>query len=812
MRSEKALGVPSTGRALSILWHFRHELAAVTVAGIAAFYIVRTIMGYPHPPGADGGQWLGIAHGMLGTGVSSIAPLNYPPLYFLLLSLLWKLTGDPIAALQASIAVIVFLIPLSAYATYALITRDRRGALLFSVLIAFCFPFYEMLDWGAYPSLFSFVFLLPAFAFLVRSSLKDAPRREHLLLGLFAGLTFLTHPLSALLFSMVALSYFVLLQIGFRDRKWFVSILKSALPVFGLLVAPYYLLRVATSGTGAASGTLIPNYLLSVPAYPFSTFFFPLVPWPWRKLFPFTSDFAVLLIAVVSLLALYPLGAIVRRRTLPPGAFLVLRTVGRERATRASLLFVSTLLVSLLTPLLMWKSGIYTDYSRFGFYACFPLASVAAAAGSRMLSVESWSAALAWLHRRMPSKVLRMLSRKIAAAGDPVRAEEPARSSSDGRKAPLARLSRPRLARLAAAAILWIVVTLPLQAYASFSLDYHQKTAAYYSQYNEPADVDLARWAAANSDRGDLFVLAPGFGNDFWFEGLSGRPAVGYTWENNVYYENQVLTNRDLLHIFGSRYGAAGGSLEMVTPGAGDWQPTRFRLLAYDGMGSHVALDMIDSESYLVVDGNRRESFSGFAESGMTAVRTPLGEDGFSVDSALPFDGTRLTRTAVALPDGVDLRLRSTGPNGGATSFVLTLRPTTPACGIVAEPGSLTIGVRAAGSRCIDIRLEGEPAISAGCGKVSGTTYCWVTIPLNSTGEAGLRFRTEDARPSVPAPSGLIDSAELVERYSPCSFVALVRTTGLAPILVSGLGLPIAYQNSKYLVVRAVGEATVPGK
>jgi hypothetical protein len=779
---------PRPARLARLAWTGRHLIAATTISALASHFVLAVQLPYPHPSGGDGGQWLGIAHAYLGTGVSSIAPLNYPPVFFLMLSALWIGTGNPVAALHASIAIIAFLLPFSAFASYVLITRDRRGALLFCALVAFCFPFFEMLDWGAYPSLLSFVFFLPALAFMVRSSLPGAARREPLLLGLFAALTVLTHPLTALLFGVGAVCYFVLLQASQPSKPWFVSLLKHALPLFGIFVAPYYLARVALSGSSASSGGVVPGYLLSIPAYRFDPFFFPLVPWTWRNWFPFTSDFAALLIAVVSLLALYPLGAVVRARSLPPGVFRILRPLGRERAMRSVLLFQVTLLPALLIPLAMWKSNVYTDYSRFSFFACFPTAALAAALGSRLLDPGALRGALEWIAAR---------SRRLAALVARASTADPEKTSN------LSRLSRIRPLRLAPLGALWIVATLLLSSYAAFSIDYHAKTAAYYSLYNEPADVALTRWAGSNTPPQELFVLAPGFDNDFWFEGLSGRRAIGYTWDHLVYYESQAILNRDLIHIFQHRYGAAGGSLELVTPGGGDWRPTRFRLMAYDSLGTYVALDLIDSESYLVFVDGSRESFVGFSETGLGPDGSGSAARGFQVTSALSADGPRLKRVASALPDGVTLRFEVSGSSKALRSVVLTVRPAAPSCGISAEAGGVSIGATGFRGRCFRTLVGGSPSISAGWGKVSGTLYAWLTVPLDSSGAATLSFRSPDAQPSIPAPSGLIDAAEIAQKFGPCHFVTLLRSTGSAPMLVSELGLPVAYRDSKYLVVRS---------
>jgi len=771
-------------RLVSILYLSRWHIASLSLAAVATVLILQVLLRYPHPPGADGGQWLSIANEFRGQGVSRVGSLAYPPLYLLLLTGLVVAMGDPAAAIFASIAVVLAVLSLSSYASYHLVTGEPKGALVFQALISFSFVFFDMLSWGGYPSLLSIAFLCLALAFLHRASMPGAARREHVFLGIAGGLVFLTHPLSAVLFAIGASLYFVMVQLQRRDRGWFKASLLYTLPAFALLYLPYLALRW---GGASGGGVGLPNYLIEQPVYSVGLAFYPLVPTELRRSFPFTNNFTVLLSIVLALLSLLPLPTLLHRKRILPGLAWLLRPLGHRRAARAYVLFVSSFIPPLLLPVVLWWRNLYTDYSRILFYLLLPLAAGLACLLERVARPgtigELRVAAVRHLRLRSPKA-------------------KPASSSSLSR----ARVaSRPR--RIAAAAVPWVAIFVFLTLHSDYGLDYLRGASDYYIDFKDPADMDLARWVRENTAPDDLIALSPDWANQFkWLEGLSGRRALGYAEPRFLFYEREIQVNADIYRMFSQRYSVVGSGFEVSTAGASENSPFQIRFSVLDRRGAYPVLQLTDAGMQTVLGNGSGPFVSEFVERWVTVAgpgEIPAFADGAIVERATK-DSPPIALRLEAGPTstGAELAVREVSPREGFTGLFMTASSTGWPCSLRVSGSALEWGVKGEAGNCLVVRVTGSPAMDI---ELTGYSAKLLLRP-DANGAATIRMEAPGALPGTVLPKEIVDSKELFEEHGISFAVVPALNIATLGMLQREYGFPLVYRNARHAVLRASPE------
>jgi hypothetical protein len=183
----------------------------------------------PVPSGGDGGNWLALAHDLLGREV--VAPgVSYPPVFTSMLALL-LLIWDPVPAVVIA-SIIARSICLSAVymvmrgfgRTVALITATASGLAAFQL---------ESYAWGAYPQILGQGLGLIATYFGVRYAVR--PNRRFALLAVAAAAgTVLTHTLVAalLVIALVVAAAHAAFVSGRVRRNW----LRGLMPIAFMVV------------------------------------------------------------------------------------------------------------------------------------------------------------------------------------------------------------------------------------------------------------------------------------------------------------------------------------------------------------------------------------------------------------------------------------------------------------------------------------------------------------------------------------------------------------------------------------------------
>ena len=752
---------------LSVLSRWRFDIAALVLSTCSAATVVLVFTMFPHPPGGDPAQWLSVANLYRGQGDAGPGAYAYPPLYFLLLIACLSLFVDPVAALVASVAVIFFLLPLSCYVAHRLVMKNGRAALCFGALVGLGYPMYDMLSWGGYPNLLSFVFFIPAVALLIRASTVDAKRRDLFLLGIFASLVFLAHPLSSFLFAVAAIAYTALVLAYRRDWRWIKRVIYFAMPPFLATVLPYFAIRSVLS-------PVTPDYIYREPLFSLDLLLFPLVPAPLRGIVPFHATVMIALVIIPGGLTLASLTSVIRKGALPRRASWLTAPLDSDSAVRAYLLFVSTFLPPMLIPIGMWAAGWYTDYGRLMFYPYFPLAALFGVVLSRLLEPQVQFAVAAAIRRWLG---LRIPRRTVEAAHGWV----PSR----------------RRARIALASSI-TGCSVAFAVFVASNISYLQGASQFYLAFSEEEDIELASWVRKQTQPGDLLLLSPDPENQRavrWLEGLSGRRTVGYSPPRYLFYESERELNYEVLQMFNNRYAVTGGNLEVGTRGFGAGATYQLRFSVLDRLASYPAIEISDSSFSVMHDGNWTLPGAEWVPGGL-AVGGDKGEPHILLQARDQSGNLLIQRTASVSQTGGRLALDSSGASV-VEAYRFESWIDDRVCQIAQSPNGLEMMVRIE-TTCTRFTIGSETELTAEWNQ----TRLTITVSADPLGTATLEFGAPDAIPGFVGGPRTYSSTGLFIKNRVSHIVILRGDSYYEEFLAGAYGFPKVYENGKYSVLR----------
>jgi hypothetical protein len=215
------------------------------------------------PPGADVGNWLFITHVLEGVDVEGYG-LTYPPLLFILLSVLLKIF-DPFTALKITGIVLSTIIGIPFY-FIAKKLSNSYAALIVTLLLIFNEFHFEMLSWGAYPQFLGIFFLLSTTFFLLEL-LEKTSRKSILLELLSLNLLIGSHHFTFLYFAVVLIVFGLFLFI-FKNKRFFALIKQITLvwhwvAFFIFICLPYLPIYLNIARLAHGSPLILPSFSLN---------------------------------------------------------------------------------------------------------------------------------------------------------------------------------------------------------------------------------------------------------------------------------------------------------------------------------------------------------------------------------------------------------------------------------------------------------------------------------------------------------------------------------------------------------------------
>ena len=184
-------------------------LLSITIL-VALSFTVRFIFldMYPAPPGSDFGNYLTIVNIIKGYDVTGYG-LRYPPLFFLMLTPLIQAMGPMLAlkTMQAAVAS-------SSCIPFFLLARrwsDWLSAFLATALFTFSQVMGEMTAWGGSANFLAITMMIFCLYFVDRAFDPSCSlKKNSLMAGIMAGLSFETHHLTAIVLASILLFFLFL--------------------------------------------------------------------------------------------------------------------------------------------------------------------------------------------------------------------------------------------------------------------------------------------------------------------------------------------------------------------------------------------------------------------------------------------------------------------------------------------------------------------------------------------------------------------------------------------------------------------------
>ena len=499
-------------RALREIRGDRLLLASIIIgAGVAAAVAWRYSLTW-HVPGGDPGQWLLISHFYLGRGAPVYShPVGYPPLFFIYLGGWVALLGD-LPGLLVSVASVYFILAPVSYLFARELCGDRPRALLFAALVTTGPPILEMSTWGAYPNLFSFLFLFPAFHYGSKAWVRGA-RGDFRKLGLFCGLVALSHALSVAVLGIAILLVFVSGAVA-GGRSWVLArvgrFVTGTMPVLLAMVLPFLAFQQfrADPFPEWVSDQPSPAGFLSFKTLYQKVDFTGQVAW-----FPENTGaadpFLWLSAVVVALLLFLTVREASRVRRQPVGE----RDAGASRL--ASRLGWWSLGISpLVLGLALFAARAETNLPRISYYMLFFVAGL-----------------IAWL---------------VSLASQVVRSPEGRKASSTRRDPDRPDRNRVSIHRARRVAVFAIIVML-LGFWVGWAAFIFEANARYNSFFQDTEDRELAGWVSASTPADAVLVTTP---QSFkWLGGLTGRTAFSYQEPWNMFRPDERVLARAAYQI-----------------------------------------------------------------------------------------------------------------------------------------------------------------------------------------------------------------------------------------------------------------------
>jgi len=214
------------------------KITLVSLVFVPSILITFVIAGYwterIFPWWTDGGTWLKHANAILGEAYPlwEEGTYQYPPIFFIFLAAIVKLTWDPLFSIKLLALISFFIYPLAMCLLSKEVFRSLFAGVVAAWLTAFFPLFLEFVGWGGYPNVLGFALLSVAFYFTIRFIEEDG-LRNGILAAIFTVVVVLTHHLTSLILVGV-LALWTVFSIGFRgvERKQVATLLIVALSAF----------------------------------------------------------------------------------------------------------------------------------------------------------------------------------------------------------------------------------------------------------------------------------------------------------------------------------------------------------------------------------------------------------------------------------------------------------------------------------------------------------------------------------------------------------------------------------------------------
>ena len=204
---------------------------------IASFIVKFTILNkHIVPPSADYGNYLTMVNILHGNDVTGFG-LRYPPLFFLFLDLLLKLTNE-FMALKIAASIVSTIIAIPFFFIVRKFTNDF-AALLSALLFVFAEAYSEMISWGGLPNFLAIFFMLCSLYFLI-NAFENPSKKNLFLTGIFLSLVVGSHHLTALFFIFVLILFTFLILIFNRNSFFHIFKILLTCTIIGLIFSlPY---------------------------------------------------------------------------------------------------------------------------------------------------------------------------------------------------------------------------------------------------------------------------------------------------------------------------------------------------------------------------------------------------------------------------------------------------------------------------------------------------------------------------------------------------------------------------------------------
>ena len=199
-------------------------------AGIATFYLSRRAL----PWWSDGGNWLKHMNAILGNTYPmwEEGTYQYPPLFFILLALIYGLSGDKVLTVKIAAIGVFSIRPITTYVFVKRLFRSDMAGAGAAWMSAIAPIFVEMLGWGGYPNLLGFDLLPLAFLPVIADMEGRASNRDLMMATVMACLIPLAHHLTYAVFAGVLTSWVIIRIILKKEYRMAMTELLASTGVF----------------------------------------------------------------------------------------------------------------------------------------------------------------------------------------------------------------------------------------------------------------------------------------------------------------------------------------------------------------------------------------------------------------------------------------------------------------------------------------------------------------------------------------------------------------------------------------------------
>ena len=183
----------------------------------------------------DGGYWLKHANAILGQTYPmwNEGTYQYPPLFFVILAAIVKITGDPLLSIKLLAQVCFFIFPLAMCLLSKKIYRSIYAEILAVWLTAVYPLFLKFVGRGGYPNILGFALLAIALYYTVRFAEQDL--RNGVVASIFILVVIMTHGLTSLISPRPLMLWPVLSVVFGGAQSKSISMLLS-IALFGFLL------------------------------------------------------------------------------------------------------------------------------------------------------------------------------------------------------------------------------------------------------------------------------------------------------------------------------------------------------------------------------------------------------------------------------------------------------------------------------------------------------------------------------------------------------------------------------------------------